>query len=64
MALKAQFEPVSREEHAREQIWKLSQTGNVNNHIYHFCELMNDMPSMNSAEAYSLFMHGLDPQLC
>ena len=29
--LKAQFEPLSREEHAREQIQKLSQTGNVNN---------------------------------
>ena len=63
MALKAQFEPLSREEHACEQIWKLSQTRNVNNYIYRFRELMNEIPSMNSAEAYSLFMHGLDKQL-
>ena len=62
-ALKAQFEPLSREEHAHEQIRKLSQTGNVSNYIYHFHELMNEIPSMNSAEAYSLFMHSLDPQL-
>ena len=63
MALKAQFEPLLREEHAREQIRKLSQTGNVNNYNYRFRELMNEIPSMNSAEAYSLFMHGLDLQL-
>ena len=63
-ALKAQFEPLSREKRACEQIQKLSQTGNVNNYIYHFYELMNEIPSMNSVEAYSLFMHGLDPQLC
>ena len=60
MALKAQFEPILREECAREQIWKLSQAGNVNNYIYHFHELMNEIPSMHSAEASNLFMHGLN----
>ena len=39
------------------------QTGNVNTYIYRFRELKNEIPSMNSAEAYSLFMHGLNPQL-
>ena len=38
-ALEAQFEPLSKEEHAREQIWKLAQTGNVNTYIYRFHEL-------------------------
>ena len=32
-------------------------------YIYCFRELKNEIPSMNSAEAYSLFMHGLNPQL-
>ena len=63
MALKAQFEPLSREERAREQIRKLSQIGNATNDIYCFRKLMNEVPSMNSVEAYSLFKHGLDPQL-
>ena len=62
-ALKAQFEPLSREERAREYIQKLVQTRNVNTHIYCFRELKNEIPSMNSAEAYNLFMHGLNPQL-
>ena len=62
-ALKAQFEPLLKEERAREQIRKLVQTGNVNTYIYRFRELKNEKPSMNSAEAYSLFMHGLNPQL-
>ena len=39
------------------------QIGNVNTYIYHFRELKNEIPSMNSAEAYSLFIHGLNPQL-
>ena len=39
------------------------QIGNVNTYIYHFCELKNELPSMNLAEAYSLFMNGLNPQL-
>ena len=47
----------------REQIRKLVQTGNVNTYIYRFHELENEIPSMNSAEPYSLFMHGLNPQL-
>ena len=44
-ALKAQFEPLSKEERAREQIRKLVQTGNVNTYIYCFRELKNDIPS-------------------
>ena len=32
-------------------------------YIYHFRELKNEIASMNSAEAYSLFMHGLNAQL-
>ena len=39
------------------------QTGNVNTYIYCFRKLKNEIPSMNSAETYGLFMHGLDPQL-
>ena len=39
-ALKEQFEPLLKEEHAREQIQKLVQTGNVNTYIYRFRELM------------------------
>ena len=39
------------------------QTRNVNTYIYCFRELKNEIPSMNLAEAYSLFMHGLNPQL-
>ena len=62
-ALKAQFEPLSKEEWAREQIWKLVQIGNVNTYIYRFRELKNEIPSMNSGEAYSLFVHGFNPQL-
>ena len=62
-ALKAQFEPLSKEEHAREQIRKLVQTANVNTSIYHFRELRNEIPSMNSVEASSLLMHGLNPQM-
>ena len=62
-ALKAQFEPLSKEEWAREQIQKLVQTRNVNMYIYRFHELKNEIPSMNSAEVYSLFMHGFNPQL-
>ena len=60
-ALKTQFEPLSKEERAREQILKLVQTRNVNTYIYRLCELKNEIPSMNLAEAYSLFMHGLNP---
>ena len=62
-ALKAQFERLSKEEHVREQIRKPVQTGNVNTYIYCFCELKDEIPSMSSAEPYSLFMHGLNPQL-
>ena len=32
-------------------------------YIYRFRELKNEIPSMNLAEPYSLFMHGLNPQL-
>ena len=39
------------------------QRGNVNIYIYHFRKLKNKITPMNSAEAYSLFMHGLNPQL-
>ena len=63
-ALKAKFEPLLKEECAREQIRKLVKTGNVNNYIYCLRKLKNKIPSMNSAEAYSLFIHGLNPQLC
>ena len=63
-ALKAQFQPLSKEERAQEQIRKLVQIGNVNMYISRFRKLKNEIPSMNSAEAYSLFMHGLNPQLC
>ena len=42
-ALKAQFEPLSKEERAREQIRKLVQTGNVNTYIYRFCEVKNEI---------------------
>ena len=52
-ALKAQFEPLSKEERAREQIRKLVQTRNVNTYIYRFRELKNEIPSMNSAEAFA-----------
>ena len=38
--------------------------GNVHNYIYCFHELKNDIPLMNLVEAYSLFMHDLNPQLC
>ena len=51
------------EEHAWEQIRKLVHTGNVKTYIYHFRELKKEIPLMNSAEAYSLFMHRLNPQL-
>ena len=61
MALKAHFEPLLKEEHAREYIQKLVQIGNVNTYIYHFCELKNEIPLMKLVEAYSLFMHGLNP---
>ena len=60
-ALKAQFATLSEEECAREQLWKLVQTSNVNNYIYHFRELQNKIPSMNSVEAHKLFRHGLNP---
>ena len=63
-ALKAQFEPLSKEVCVREQIQKLVQTNNVNNYICCFLELQNEIPSMNLEEAYLLFMHGLNPQLC
>ena len=33
-------------------------------YIYCFRELKNEIPSMNLGEAYSLFMHGLNSQLC
>ena len=61
--LKAQFEPMSKEVGAREQNRKLLQIGNVNTYIYHFCGLQNELPLMNSVEAYSLLMHGHNPQL-
>ena len=60
-ALKAQFEPLLWDEWARKEIWKLSQIGNVNNYIYCLRELKNEEPSMKSAEAYSLFMYGINP---
>ena len=62
--LKAQFKPLPKEEGSREQIWKLTQKNNVHNCIYCFRELENDIPPVNSIEAYNLFMHGLNPQLC
>ena len=51
-ALKAQFEPLSKEERARKQIWKLVQSGNVNTYIYCFRELKNEIPLVNLAEVY------------
>ena len=33
-------------------------------YIYYFRELKNKTPSLNLAEAYNLFMHGLNPPLC
>ena len=47
-AFKAQFEPLSKEERAREQIRRLVQIGNVNTCIYRFHELQNEIPAMNS----------------
>ena len=60
MALKAQFEPLSKEERAHNQIRKLTQTRNVHNYICCFKEVKNEIPS---AEVYCLFVHGLNPQL-
>lgn len=59
----AQFEPLSKEERAREQIRALTQTGSVHVYVYRFTELRSDIPSMNIAEAFSLFMKGLQPNL-
>ena len=59
-ALKAQFEPLSKEEHVREQTQKPTQMGNVHHCIYHCHDLQNDIPFMKLAEAYSLLMHGLN----
>lgn len=59
----AQFEPLTKEERAREQIRTLTQTGSVHNYVYRFTELRSDIPSMNMAEAFSLFMKGLQPNL-
>ena len=43
---------------------KAELTRNVNNYIYHFREQKNEIPSMNLAKAYNLFMHNLNSQLC
>ena len=61
--LLAQFESLSKEERAREQLRNLSQTGSVHTYVYRFTALRSDVPSMNIAEAFSLFMKGLQPQL-
>ena len=57
------FEPKLKEERAREQLRNLSQTGLVHTYVYRFMTLRADVPSMNTAETFSLFMHGLQPQL-
>ena len=59
----ADFETKSMEERAREQPRNLSQTGSVHTCVYRFMTLHADVPSMNTAEAFSMFMHGLQPQL-
>ena len=59
----AQFEPLSKEECAHEQLQNLSQTSSVHTYVYRFTTLRSEVPSMNIAEAFSLFMKGLQPQL-
>ena len=58
-----QFEPMSAEEVARGQIRAHTQTGNIQSYVYRFRELRAMIPSMNTLEAYNLFVSGLQPQL-
>ena len=62
-ALRGQFEPISREERARRAIHDLKQTGSVGQYIYRFNELRAYISSMNQAEAWSLFLGGLQVDL-
>lgn len=59
----ARYEPLSKEERAREQLRTLSQTGSVHTYVFKFETLRADVPSMNASEAFSLFMRGLQPQM-
>ena len=58
-----QFEPVSADAIARSQIRTHTQTGSVQAYIYRFRELMAQIPSINTSEAYDLFITGLKPEL-
>ena len=62
-ALKAQFEPLSKEEQTREQTRKLVQTGHVNTYIYLFRELKNEIPSMNWVDVRAVVDDILQPKL-
>ncbi len=61
--LLAQFEPSSKQERARDQLRTLTQAGSIHAYVYRFTTLYADVPTMNRAEAFSLFMQGLQPQL-
>lgn len=59
--LVAAFEPTTEEEAARAQIMSLKQTGRVAGYLQKFRDLKYKIPGMTDAEAYALFVNGLQP---
>ena len=57
------FSPLSEVEHARRKLMELKMGKNVSMYIQAFCTQMYKVPEMTQEEAFSLFMHGLEPRI-
>ena len=59
----AAFSPITEEEQARKLLKGLNQTGNVQNYVQRFRDLLLRIPSMSSADEFAAFMDGLKPAI-
>ena len=57
------FDPRNQEELARSSLRSLTQTGTVRNYVYRFNQLLAQTKTVNTSEAFSLFVRGLQPDL-
>ena len=59
----AAFSPITEEDQARKQLKGLTQTGNVQNYVQRFRDLILHIPSMSQADVFAAFMDGLKPAI-
>ena len=59
----AAFSPITEEDQARKQLKGLTQTGNIQNYVQRFRDLILRIPSMSQADVFAAFMDGLKPAI-